>query len=251
MIKTGFKNIDEIFDISKSRLIFLTGDYMHFIETLSGDIANNISIKQDKDALEIVDMNKEYLIKRIVVNNANVNYNKWTLKNEYEDKKYSDDELKQISLATMNLIETTQKLPIIIERKLTGYSLKRIKRFILNYANTYADREEAADTLVVIDITNFNYDERLRFKGESNFFRQKNKEKFIKQIKKISEKLKCPIMVLFSKNSIFNKTQKYADVIMALNRKDDELFVLEIDEGYQIKKCELKYNYECRKFESI
>ena len=251
MIKTGFKDIDKVFDISKSRLIFLTGNQMHFIETLSGDIANNISIKQDKDALEIVDMNKEYLIKRAVVNNANVNYNKWTLKNEYEDKKYSDDELKQISLATMNLIETTQKLPIIIERKLTGYCLKEMKRFILKYANSYADREEEADTLIVIDLINFNYDERLHFKGESNYFRRKNKERFIKQIKKISEKLKCPIMVLFSKNSIFYKTRKYADVIMDLNRKDEDLFVIEIEEDNQINKCELKYNFECRKFENI
>ena len=45
-----------------------------------GDIANNICLKQECDVLKIVGCKKEYLIKRIFVNECNVNYRKWTRK---------------------------------------------------------------------------------------------------------------------------------------------------------------------------
>lgn len=250
MIKTGFKDLDEIYDISKPNLIFLTGAHMHFVASLSGDIANNICLQQNNDVLEIVNTFKEYLIKRLVVNNANVNYYKWTLKNEYEDKEYSDEELKQIGLATMNLIETTQRLPIIIERNLIGYSLNKLKKFILNYANTYADRDEA-DTLIIIDIADFTLDEWRKCGNKSNYFEKKSIERFIKNLKKIAHELCCPIIISFSKNDVFEENKIHADVIMDLNFDEDDegIFELGITEDNETKSCKLKYNYEVRKFE--
>lgn len=250
MIKTGFKALDEIYNISKPELIFLTGEHMHYVATLSGDIANNICLKQDKNALEIVSTFKEYLIKRLVVNNADVNYYKWTLKNEYEDKKYSDEELKHIGLATINLIETTRRLPIIIERNLLGDSLKNMERFILNYGNSYADRDQV-DTLIILDVHTFTFERWNKSGYKYNYFKKKGIEKFIKNIRKISHKLNCPIMILFSNNDVFDSNKKYADVVMDLNfsRGKEEIFELNITEGNETKSCKLKYNYEVRKFE--
>ena len=75
-----------------------------------GDIANNICLKQECDVLEIVGCRKEYLIKRIFVNECNVNYRKWTWKTEY-----TKEELQQIGQKTVNLIEVMKRLPTIIE----------------------------------------------------------------------------------------------------------------------------------------
>ena len=49
----------------------------------------------------------------MLVNEANANYKKQTIKNEY-----SDDELKQIGKATVKVIEVTKRLPTIIEQNL-------------------------------------------------------------------------------------------------------------------------------------
>ena len=69
----------KIINLEDPQLILLTGT--HFIEELSGDIANNVCLKQECEVLEVVSCKKEYLIKRMLVNEADVNYKSWTLKN--------------------------------------------------------------------------------------------------------------------------------------------------------------------------
>ena len=59
-IKTGFSELDKIIDISKPQLILLTGATL--ADILSGDIANNICLKQECEVLEIIHTRKEYLI---------------------------------------------------------------------------------------------------------------------------------------------------------------------------------------------
>ena len=44
-MKTGFEDLDEIINIEEPQLILLTGT--NFIEELSGDIANNVCLKQE------------------------------------------------------------------------------------------------------------------------------------------------------------------------------------------------------------
>ena len=106
-IKTGFNELDKIIDISKPQLILLTGTM--FADILSGDIANNICLKQECEVLEIIHTRKEYLIQRMLVNESNVNYRKWN-----QENRYTDEELKRIGKSVVNLVEVTKNLPTII-----------------------------------------------------------------------------------------------------------------------------------------
>lgn len=268
-MKTGFKDLDEIFNIAEPKLIVLTGKSNHFISMLSGDIANNICLKQEHKVLEIIDLHKEYLIKRIVVNNANVNYNKWTLKNKYEEEKYTNKELEQIGLATINLIETTKELPTIIESKDIGFNLKNIKKFILNYANWYADRDEI-ETLVVLDISPFSYD-IIKCKWKKEYLKSLTKFKsfifdkyyesrrsqeayrFVKSVRKIAKQLRCPIMIVCEEGFLFSKIRKNADTIINVDFIEEHSSIVEVivEEENKIKTCKLNYNGEIRKHESI
>ena len=129
----GLKNLDKIVNLKESEVILLTGIN---VDVLSGDIANNICLNQEYEVLEVVSHKKEYLIKRLLVNQSNVDYKKWTLKDKYTDK-----ELMQIGQATINLIETTKRLPIIIEQNMNLYNLRNITKLVSDFANRYADRE--------------------------------------------------------------------------------------------------------------
>ena len=268
-MKTGFKDLDEIFNIAEPKLILLTGKNNHFISMLSGDIANSICLEQENEVLEIVGIFKEYLIKRIVVNNANVNYNKWTLKNKYEEEKYTNKELEKIGLATMNLIETTKKLPTIIESEILGYDLKEIKKLILRYANWYADRDEIR-TLVVLDIAPFSYD-IIKFKWKKEYLKSiikfkrfidekyyefseyQQAKKFIKSVRKIAKKLRCPILIVCEEGFLFSKIGKHADTIINIDFVEEASNIVEVkvEEADRVKTCKLNYNGEIRKFESI
>lgn len=109
MIKTGFESLDNLIDLNKAGLTVLTG--IGFTDMLSGDIANNICLEQECDVLEVVSCKKEYLIKRLLINNAGVNYKKWAVKDQY-----TKQELGQIGQKTVDLIETTKRLPTIYEK---------------------------------------------------------------------------------------------------------------------------------------
>ena len=83
--------MDNLVDFSKSGVTILSG--FGFADMLSGDIANNICLRQECDVLEIVSCKKEYLIKRLLVNNANVNYKKWFMGHYHEDVAITDKDI--------------------------------------------------------------------------------------------------------------------------------------------------------------
>ena len=173
--------------MEEPQLILLTGSY--FIEELSGDIANNICLKQECNVLEIVSCRKEYIIQRMFVNEANVNYRKWYCKNQY-----TDEEVKRIGESTLNLIESLKRLPTIIEQNMNLYDLQEVAKYVSDYANEYADREEV-NTLVVLDIFPLSYGEK-ETKGRDTKRYRRESLKLIKKLKKISHSLRCPIIFI-------------------------------------------------------
>ena len=198
---TGFKELDKLIDLNEPQLIALTGSTL--VDMLSGDIANNICLHQEKEVLEIVSHKKEYLIKRLFVNQANVDYRNWTLKD-----KYTDAELKQIGQATVNLIEVTKRLPTILETEIMN--LKDIKQYIEAYANNYADRD-TIETLIVLDIFPLNNKYHIeKYEGEC--------VGFIKDISIIRKRLKCPIIFVYYGN--FRRIKSYVDKIIITTDKE-------------------------------
>lgn len=256
MIKTGYNELDNLIDLNEAGITILTG--ISLANILSGDIANNVCLQQECDVLEIVDCKKEYLIKRLLINNADINYRNWTLKDRYTKK-----ELQQIGQKTVDLIETTKRLPTIIEQDL---ELKNIARLVDKWANCYADREDII-TLVVLDIFPINkemkYKEEKRYAGEST--------KLIKKLHKISKKLNCPIIIVagiqlmkkYNKDSCNYLNPKYIDNIDKINQfidnyvvlnytKENKIFNLDVyNNKEKIGSCKLRYNYDVRKFEEI
>lgn len=246
-MKNEFEKLNKIINLTSPQLILLTGN-RHFIEELSGDIANNVCLKQGWEVLEVVSCKKEYLIKRMLVNEANANYKKWTLKNEY-----SDNELKQIGKATVKVIEVTKRLPTIIEQNL--YDLKGIAKLVTAFANYYADREQV-NALVVLDIVQLNTIHKEKYKRQII--------KLIRRLKQISMKLRCPIIFTYknennnndylTKNDIYNinKINKYVDTFIITNSNNEKRDVFDIDiydNKNKIGTYKLKYDFICRKFE--
>lgn len=283
-MNTGFKELDKLINLNKPELLLLSG--RHFIDMLSGDIANNIMLKQDDEkyihnVLEVVDSKKEYLIKRIFVNESNVNYKKWTLKNQY-----TAEELKQIGQATVNLIEVTKRLPTIIEQEdICMYDLKALTKYIREYANHYADREPIY-TLIILDVLPLNRNDfrKIKTKNIKRNIRRKmdnvRKEiktiKFIKNVYKISHELSCPVIIVYgidndkvwnrekskynfiTKDDLFyiNKINKFIDKFVVLNNDETadkeclSIFDVDVyDRKNKIGSCKLQYNHTCRKFE--
>lgn len=237
-MNTGFSNLDKYIKFDEPELIVFTG--VHLIDMLSGDIANNVCLKQEKDVLEIVDsVKKEYLIKRLFVNEASVNYRKWTLKD-----KYNDEELKRIGQTTLDLIETTRRLPIILDDL---YGLRNIKKIVLDYANKNADRD-IINTLIVLDIFPFNIDRYIR-KSKLEILES---VLFIKYIRKICKELRCTI-ILISQDTFLNKRiKKYIDKFLIAEYKSDSNIDIQITKQSKIIGItKLKYNNEFRKFEEI
>ena len=259
MIKTGFKSLDKLIDLNHAGITVLTG--IGFADILSGDIANNVCLEQECDVLEVVSPKKEYLIKRLLVNNANVNYKKWTLKDQY-----TKEELQQIGQATVDLIEVTKRLPIIIEQNLKLYKLKNVAKLVDEWANCYADREDIS-TAVILDI--FPLNREATSKNEKRYTRES--VKLIKKLHKISKKLNCPIIIVlgiqlmkkYNKQSYNYLIPKDLDNIDKINRFIDDYVVLNYTgvnrvfnlDIYNNKEktgsCKLRYNYEIRKFEEL
>lgn len=265
-LKTGFKGLDEIIDIERPQLILLTGT--HFIEELSGDIANNICLKQECEVLEIISCRKEYLIQRMFVNEANVNYRKWYHKNQY-----TEEEVKRIGKSTLNLIDTLKRLPTIIEQDINLYDLRKVSKFVSDYANCYADSEEVK-ALIVLDIFPLS-SERKKKKGKDSKRYRKESLKLIRKLKKISITLRCPIIFIdniditekcnkkaqkykyLTKKEIDNieKINKYVDTFIienvdeTINVEHTDVFNVDVyDQNKKIGTCKLKYDFICRKF---
>lgn len=259
-MKTGFTELDKIINIEKSQLIIISGH--NFVEEFSGDIAQNVCVKQECEVLELIGCKKEYLIKRLMVNYANVNYKNWTRKDNY-----SNEEFIQIGKKIVDLIETTKRLPTIIEDYIF-FGSKEIIRIISNFANSYADRKEV-DSLIILDIYPLNS----QHKDSFNRIEKDRCLRFIKKMKKISKKLNCTIMIIdnveitkkYNVNRKNNDLKKQdIDDIDRINRCVDTYIILNpdihsnnlykidvYDNERKIGCCNLKYNFECRRFENI
>ena len=264
-MNTGFDDLDKIIDIGQPGVTLLVGTT--FVNTFSGDIANNVCLEQECEVLEIVNCSKEYLIKRMLVNRCNIDYRKWTQKNQYTDK-----EFQKIGKNMVDLIETTKRLPTIIEQEGNLYDLKNIEKVILNYANIYADREDIK-SLVVLSIYPFR-SPISRLKDMEKYI--KEKIRLIKKLRKISYKFRCPIIIVnniditklynqdknitdyITKKDInnINRINKYINKFIILNLNVDEKIenkhVFDVDVYNTNEKtgsCKLKYDIRCRKFE--
>lgn len=245
-MNTGFENLNKIFDIAQAQLVLFTGNPM--VDILSGDIANNICLHQDDNfgVLEIVSTKKEYLIKRLCVNEADVNYRKWTLKNCY-----SDEELKQIGQKMVDLIETTDRLPTIIDE--CYCSGRKVAKIVYDYANCNADRDDIR-TIAVIDICPFN--RYILHKHVSKKMWRRFRERceclwFVKKMQKYSKRYNFPIIIVCKNTEILKGVSKYADRVLKCGNIDDDgnLDVEIIEEGKMVGKSELRYNWEIRRFE--
>lgn len=272
MMKTGFKSLDEIINLAEPQLILLTGT--NNIEELSGDIANNVCLKQECDVLEIVNCKLGYILQRMFVNLADVNYRSWYRRNEY-----TDEELKRIAIKIEDVIEGTKKFPKIIEQGLFVYDLKKVAKFVEDYANHYADRGTPANTLVVLDIfplkdiqKHLIYSKTRRLKRYLEYRKDRNDcLKLIKELRKISHEISCPIIFIdnidmmkkynadltrnyLTKNDIDNIKQvnKYVDKFIILNadkREDINLYNVDVyNQKEKIGICKLKFDSNCRKF---
>lgn len=256
-MQTGFKNLDNILNLEKSKVILLTGT--NFADILSGDIANNVCLKQNCEVLEVVSHKKEYLIKRLLVNESNVEYNKWTLKD-----KYTKQELEQIGQNTVNLIEVTNRLPTIIEQGMNLFNLKKVTKLVLDFANVYADRENV-EALVVLDIfpLNAGYIKIKKYK--------RNIINSFKEMNKVNRKLNIPIIIVYGiyeekkynletyqinhleKQDIkyIDKINKYLDktIIINLDKRQKDIYNLDVyDRNKKLGTAKLKYDFKYRRF---
>jgi hypothetical protein len=252
-MKTGYRNLDEIFNIQMPNMIAITGSTQHFRATLSGDIANNVCICQGIEVFEVVSTFKEYLIKRIFTNFCDVNYHKWTLKNEYETEKYNDSELQNIGLKTLNLIETTRRLPFIVEERILQYDKKKILNLFNVYANDYADGiANEKEALFVFDLNKFNMilDNKQTIKRNKRAL--KDDRYILRNTRKLCKKLKCPAIFTISGDVLKENMVKYFDYILDLKGIDENgIFDIEVKNNFNtLGNIELKYNYEKRRFEN-
>ena len=252
----GLKNLDKIVNLKESEVILLTGIN---VDVLSGDIANNICLNQEYEVLEVVSQKKEYLIKRLLVNQSNVDYKKWTLKDKYTDK-----ELQQIGQTTVNLIEVTKRLPTIIEQNMDLYNLRNITKLVLDFANRYADRENV-EALAILDVfpLNAGHIDRTKYR--------KNIVNLFKNMNKISKKLNIPIIIVYDINiknkynietyqpkyvtkqdiEIIDNINKYIDKTMIVNidKTKEYIYNLDVyDTNSKIETTKLKYDFKYRRF---
>lgn len=210
------------------------------------------------------------------VNLADVNYRSWYRRNEY-----TDEELKRIAIKIEDVIEGTKKFPQIIEQDTLGYDLKKVAKFVENYANHYADRGTPANTLVVLDIfplkdiqKHLIYSKKRRLRKYLEYRKDRNDcLKLIKKLRKISHKLSCPIIFIdniditkkyntenhtcnhLTKNDIDNikKVNKYVDTFVVANVDETienaNIFDIDVyDRNKKIGTCKLEYDGSCRKF---
>ena len=239
-MKTEFEELDKLINLNEPEIIAFSG--LSLVDMLSGDIANNVCLHQKCNVLEMVSRKKEYLIKRLVINQADVNYRNW-----YR-KAYNDKEISQIAQSTIDLFETTTRLPTIVETKIMD--VKDIIHYVENYANWYADRDKI-ETLIVLDI--FPLNDGYMLKESKRYIRyKKDCIKIVKSVNKICKRLRCPLIFVYlgEINNIIKYIDKY--VIMKEKEAENGTMSLEIhNKDKQIGTCDLKYDSTRRKFENI
>lgn len=247
-IKTGFNSLDKIINLNKPQLITLVDKLEgRRAGELSGDIANNISLEQEIPVLELVSCFKEYLIKRLVINQCKVDYRSWY------PKHYTDEEFIKIGKTMTDLIETTKKLPYIEE--LGRQSIKQVKNRIINYV--IENRiDENKTGLVVIDSNSFTFMEKDKID-------KKIMNTWIKELQKIVKKYHVSMILTYSPDINNYKKEleisdvdtsiiKYSDSIVLMNEnKSNENIDLKIYMNNKMEKCTIKYSRKYRKFEDV
>jgi len=243
-METGFKELDKIIDLRKPQVILLTGTI--FTGTLLENISNNVCLTQKCEILKIVSFTKEYMLKRMLVSECDLDFKKWN------KNKYTDEEFKRIGQYTVNLFNTKNKLPTIIEYNMNIHKLNKIKKFISNFVNIINsyEKEKLVEKLVTIDILPLN--EEVKEKGVDKLF---------KSLNRISNKLKCPIIIIYDNESLrkhyitkgdidnIKVINKYIDTTIIVNDLKDELVSIDVyDTETKIGTCKLKYDFRCRKF---
>lgn len=227
-ISTGFKELDKLVNLSKPQVIMIVGiDRDH--EELSGDIANNVCLKQKLNVLEIVDSRKEYLIQRMFVNEANVNYRAWNRRNEY-----TDEELKRIGQSTVNMIYSLKPFPIIIEEDRLWTRRKKIKGIVKKIAEDFGEHFPLLAGIIVLDLFEMNN----KHYSETELLRKMDKRyekeaiRIIKDMQKVCKKTNCPIIITrcfqninekinIEKMRNYNKIKKYIDTFIVTDRNGD------------------------------
>ena len=239
-ISTGFKELDKLVDISMPQIIMIVGKCRDG-EELSGDIANNICLKQELNVLEIVDSRKEYLIQRMLVNQANA---------------YTDEELKKIGKSTVNTVYSLKPLPIIIEEENLWPRRKKIKEIVSYFAEDFGEHYPIYAGIIVLDLYEMNtVCERKKLK---KWEKRNEKEaiKIIKDMQKICKKTKCPIIITKQYQNInekiniekitnYNKIQKNIDTFITIDQNEIEVY----SKNKLVGKTKLIYNTEIRKYE--
>ena len=249
-ISTGFKELDKLVDISTPQIIMIVGKYRNG-EELSGDIANNICLKQELNVLEIVDSRKEYLIQRMLVNQANVNYRAWNQRNVY-----TDEELKKIGKSTVNTVYSLKPLPIIIEEENLWPRRKKIKEIVSYFAEDFGEHYPIYAGIIVLDL--FEMNTVCKGKKLKKWEKRNEKEaiKIIKDMQKICKKTKCPIIITKQYQNInekiniekitnYNKIQKNIDTFITIEQNEIEVY----SKTKLVGKTKLIYNTEIRKYE--
>lgn len=278
-MKKGLTELEKMLNIETPQLILLSGSQL--IEELSGDIAKKICFKKqdnkDYNVLEIIKCQKEYVIQRMIINEANVPYRNW-----YCKEKYTDKELQKIGQAVINLVNAPKNTPTIIEQNIELYDLKKVSKLIKNYAHEYTDSTNSI-TVIVVDIFQINdtyrniiYIKKRSLEKYLEYIKDRRKTlKLIKDLKKISHKLRCTIIFLYNidfikkhnkeKNTMNYLTKEHIDNIEKINKYVDKFIITNIDETKKEKytntynvdvynktekigECKLEYDCNIRKF---
>ena len=241
-MKTGFEKLDKIIDINKPNLILIADNIGgHFAAEFSGDIANNLVLKQEDTehnikVLELVSCPKEYLIKRLVINQCEVNYRNWCT------YAYTDEEFMKIGKTINNLIETTRLLPNIEE--IHHETIKEIKQKIIKFCN-YEGIDDFGNGLIVLDLYMFTNNNKSKREI-------KKCAKWLRNLRKITKICNAPILVTYSKycnkdliiKDFDKEILKNIDTAIIINDRDK----FSIYSEQKVTNVQLQYLSEYRKY---
>ena len=227
MMKTGIKELDNYINLDEAEIVILnnTDLYSTIASKFSHQIASNVCLKQENEVLEIVNCSKEYIIKEIFNEESQIYLS--------EKEKYTDEQLKQIGQATLNLFGAGKRLPTIIEQE--TMNLADIRRCINSFTKYYKDIDNI-DLLMVLDL--FPLNSRLHINSYPEY--RKQSIKILKSICKLLKKIRCPAIIVY--NGDIEEILKYIDKYIIAKESEDAK-TLEIYDKYKIiGKFELKQN---------
>lgn len=241
-MKTSFEKLDKIIDINKPSLILIADNISgRFAAEFSGDIANNLVLKQDNTehrikVLELVSCPKEYLIKRLIINQCEVNYRNWCTYS------YTDEEFIKIGKSINNLIETTKLLPNIEE--IHHETIKEIKQKIIKFCN-YEGIDDFGNGLIVLDLYMFTNNNKSKKEIQKC-------AKWLNNLRKITKICNAPILVTYSTycnkdliiKDIDKQILKNIDTAIIINDRDK----FSIYSEQKVNNIQLQYSNKYRKY---